>query len=34
MKKSKAYLTMMLKFFLLFPMTIVLGAVPASGRAK
>ena len=26
MKKSKAYLTMMLKFFLFFPMTIVLGA--------
>ena len=28
MKKSKAYLTMMLKFFLFFPMTIVLAAAP------
>ena len=33
MQKSKAYFTMMLKFFLLFPMTIMLGAGSAC-RAK
>ena len=33
MKKSKAYFTMMLKFFLLFPMTIVLGAGSAFAQS-